>query len=1411
MQPLIKEEMEPNISPSFSISELMTSMTKPLGNQGTIEHQTGRDSIRPTSRNTTRRGSRSRRSTKKSFKKTIIEAEFLGLKQLNLNQDKQRLLQKSMLMLEDKAKGDKKIIEFGEQFLKCNFTNVKVHISIHTGSKVCIMGDEDSGVDTFIANLISDNYVLSGEKITNGSITLINHDTNLFIEGMSIKDNITFGHEFVASRYRCLIDLLRLEFSKYPEHEETLLMRHGVNLLREDQKKVLLARCLYEESDIYVIHNFFDVFPNNQELLIFKKLIRGYLLEKTVIFNSNHLKFVRESDIVHLFEDGELKVSGTYAQVEEGLKRISNNFAPHRGKTKRFTNLGEDEEDEMHDDLQSEIFTSRRGSNGVHDKNLPSALLQRRSKEKREALVLKKDRLDKREDHIIQEAESVNRILDSNRRNLFTSHSTSLSSIDLLRNETKKSDFLLFFLWITLSSACLYLILALTLPTKIRKFDSFLYRSLSVLLISVCLLTFQILLTNLAFKPYNLLVQGLIKKSIIYSRYQDTVFNGGLNLINSLRQSERIFVSICNKKMLAVSKLLGLMILYCEILGIAGITFFVFYTSYYLIFSRFKGNSTVTFLQQLAEERGIDKIKIADGIDEIRAFRRFGKEAYKEKEIMLILQKDFFSRISKICMEFRTLIEQYMPSILFTFILPHVVIFASKNSEDSYTHLIGAIFISMIVEFTLIDISSLKSRENEAFIAVYNMLNVLHQLTNFQRTNSTVRNRQINKEDLRTVDAPKIIVNRISLIHAKSSENNSADMMPISIPNIQKKLPPFFTLKEVTVSIGNINILKKISLKIERGSKICILGGRDSGAFMLLKLLMPFYSPLYGDSITRGSKITANGMPKLSQKGDILIEGKDIGEASFNLLDNKIVYLGSDPNLMNGSVWRNIIGKLPTEEERKQLVVLLSKLRLIETLQALETHSRDDVKENNDNIEPGEIDEIKMSEENDFYKLARYCQNNRFRIKYLKCEFNKFTTVSSNEHRDPRRSCKHRPFLRAIMTIYEKCIINGEELTNMHKPSLEQNELNNFSGDYIHGKFISKRVESQRRKSIKFNDYNNDQNLRKSNRFIQTSRQDGPSMNTLKNQGNNSSIADLLNKEQKQAQKSSRLIRTTTNTQSHALDEEKVIECFLGLEVGDRGERLPLSLRRLICLSRVIYTQPECILVEDAALQFGTRESGYMHSTMIASLPKTTVISVIGDMRLLELYDNCCLINKGLIIYKGKREHVYKDGESFLRYLCEEYSGEGDWLLKMAGYSDESRMQELSISSKSKSGTLNKSSAKYKKVRTSEKRKMSIQNQQRLEILYNEGEDKAEAEKQPKKSGFSKKANERVSHFGNTTATIHNRGNLGGGIRISDKLLPKILETDDIFLDIESGSDALEIVLKEQSNSSSESIEGSYG
>ena len=207
--------------------------------------------------------------------------------------------------------------------LKNSATNYsKVQIILHEtsfeiqkGEIICLTGRENSGKSMFLYSLLGECTMTQGDMKMNGSLGYFNGTVNSFVSG-TVRDNIVMSKRFNAEKYERAVNISRLDFSNMVGEDFMQVTDGGNNLEHKEQLKIMFARLLYLDPDIYLIDDFFDHLRPQLRHMFFKNL-KEYCKQanKTLIFVSSRELLAKRADKVFYFEDCQLVEIGKQADL----------------------------------------------------------------------------------------------------------------------------------------------------------------------------------------------------------------------------------------------------------------------------------------------------------------------------------------------------------------------------------------------------------------------------------------------------------------------------------------------------------------------------------------------------------------------------------------------------------------------------------------------------------------------------------------------------------------------------------------------------------------------------------------------------------------------------------------------------------------------------------------------------------------------------------------------------------------------------------------------------------------------------------------------------------------------------------------------------------------------------------------
>ena len=119
--------------------------------------------------------------------------------------------------------------------------------------------------------------------------------------------NITLGREvdsFLVEKVAKLV-LLDSLVLKHPLRYQMMVEENGFNFSGGERQKILLARALLKNSDIYIFDEAFHQIDTSQEEIILKNIF-DYLKEKTIIVISHRLQHLELYDYRYKLEGGKI-------------------------------------------------------------------------------------------------------------------------------------------------------------------------------------------------------------------------------------------------------------------------------------------------------------------------------------------------------------------------------------------------------------------------------------------------------------------------------------------------------------------------------------------------------------------------------------------------------------------------------------------------------------------------------------------------------------------------------------------------------------------------------------------------------------------------------------------------------------------------------------------------------------------------------------------------------------------------------------------------------------------------------------------------------------------------------------------------------------------------------------------------
>ncbi|CAD8062245.1 unnamed protein product [Paramecium primaurelia] len=198
---------------------------------------------------------------------------------------------------------------------------VNINLSIGKGKFIAFVGGSASGKSTILRSILGETNNLGGQINLNGSISVAMQEP--WIISGSIRQNITFLNAYDSLKYKKVIQICGLDrdLKSFKNGDETILGEKGDNLSGGQQKRINLARAVYNDADIYLLDDPLSSLDIKVKYQIHQQCFNGYLKNKTRILFTNSISNLQECDMIYILENGRIVKQGTFAQIKYDISQ----------------------------------------------------------------------------------------------------------------------------------------------------------------------------------------------------------------------------------------------------------------------------------------------------------------------------------------------------------------------------------------------------------------------------------------------------------------------------------------------------------------------------------------------------------------------------------------------------------------------------------------------------------------------------------------------------------------------------------------------------------------------------------------------------------------------------------------------------------------------------------------------------------------------------------------------------------------------------------------------------------------------------------------------------------------------------------------------------------------------------------
>ncbi|GAB1862709.1 Sodium leak channel non-selective protein [Camponotus japonicus] len=198
-----------------------------------------------------------------------------------------------------------------------------IHFGALKGKLVGICGHVGSGKSSLLLAALGQLRMTKGHILREGTCAYVSQQA--WIVNGTFKENVLFGEEFDAKRYYHTITICNLkeDLNMLPGGDDTEIGERGVNLSGGQKQRVALARAYYANRDIYFLDDPLSAVDAYVGSYIFEKLIVEALRNKSVLFVTHNIQFLKRCDEIYMMSAGKIVEHGTH----EDLMRHDREYA----------------------------------------------------------------------------------------------------------------------------------------------------------------------------------------------------------------------------------------------------------------------------------------------------------------------------------------------------------------------------------------------------------------------------------------------------------------------------------------------------------------------------------------------------------------------------------------------------------------------------------------------------------------------------------------------------------------------------------------------------------------------------------------------------------------------------------------------------------------------------------------------------------------------------------------------------------------------------------------------------------------------------------------------------------------------------------------------------------------------------
>merc|ERR1719357_1102512 len=228
--------------------------------------------------------------------------------------------------------------EESKELLKTNFKLKELNFKIQRGELTAIVGSVASGKSSIMNALVGEMYLQEGEVISrlHKEETIAYLPQKTYILNASVRENICMNIPYEEKKYVQALrnSALIRDINNMDDADKTEIGAKGINLSGGQKARIMIARALYQEADVYFLDDVLSAVDPDVGDEIFERAITGAMMDATrVLVMNSHLHNLKKCDHIVVIEDGSVVARGTYDDLIEKYAAL---MAPKTGNEERM-------------------------------------------------------------------------------------------------------------------------------------------------------------------------------------------------------------------------------------------------------------------------------------------------------------------------------------------------------------------------------------------------------------------------------------------------------------------------------------------------------------------------------------------------------------------------------------------------------------------------------------------------------------------------------------------------------------------------------------------------------------------------------------------------------------------------------------------------------------------------------------------------------------------------------------------------------------------------------------------------------------------------------------------------------------------------------------------------------------------